>query len=443
MNLRNQWKLVLLPSLLFFSCKTTTDAHVKADYVEYSPNSRETWTEVRIRALNDYAKDMLQYDDTKDNQRNELERELKDSFAAAGVTAYDPLNTYSLRVGNYGECFGAGTRDYGIYWDSQRDAVKKQLEEAAYFIRDYHYAMLGRGGGAFSFREVIICPEAKVGGKMLLEGYKLYVGIPFGYTNYKPIPNGGSSKPTLKSLWADGSPIGLENTGKGVMSFLRGSLGWGDERAKNGMLLVWKFFNPLSTTRQALRKVLHDNRGTMIPAIQRLMSGQPVDANPLRQGLISLAFPESSAESTTTLAALTAPQLVEVARNWICGLSDPQTIGDLESDAMAIAQSIIKKTYVEHDVAAGLVAVENHHDVNINVLVAMGTGRFTRFIDSPVNKEFTVKSKVRGGLVAVSTSDNITVDLSFYQSTGSAMRRATFEEALNAAKSGRSLCRGR
>jgi hypothetical protein len=55
-------------------------------------------------------------------------------------------------------------------------------------------------------------------------------------------------------------------------------------------------------------------------------------------------------------------------------------------------------------------------------------------------QDFKVNSRVRAGLVAVSTSDNISIDARFYKSSGKALRIGTFEKAAEATKLNTNLC---
>ncbi len=428
------------------ACKQRKNtSEVKADFVDAKPTDGQTWTEARIISFNRYAEDLLNYSGNERATYNEAALQLDTSLKRAGVTKYDPLSSYMIQLGNYGECFGQDRGDHQIWWNSHRDAIKKQIEEVAFFVRDYHYLMLGKSRGPFSFREVIICPAAEIGAKMLLDGYKLYIGVPYSMGYCRPIANTGQAKPTLRSLWDDGHPLGIADAGKGLTGKIRALFNT-EEKARVAMKTLWTLFNPLSTARQGLRKLLHEQRGTVLPALARLRPNLENASESVREGLLDLAFPNrgkaaSGANLTaqaTSIAEDHPATLAKAADNWKCLLDAPDAMADVENDAMAMVQDNIKRTNVQNDVEAGLVAVVNHHDVS--VLVAAGSGDYDAFLDASVINEFNVTSRVRAGLVAVSTSDNISIDVRFLRSSGKALRGGSFTKALEAARRDESLC---
>ena len=428
------------------ACKSSSDdvqpqAELSADFVDHRPRSGQTWTEARIFSFDQYAVDLLNFSGHERNRYNELALQLDESFKTAGLTRWDPLSTYKIRMGAFGECFGEESGDWNLWWNSQRDAVRRQIEEVAWFVRDAHYAMHGKNAGAFSFREVVLCPEQKLGTKMLLEGWKLHIGIPTSGGTYRPIPNKGATEPTLKGLWDSGAPLGIGPAPTGIFAKTR-ALFSSDQKATSGLRAMWTIFNPLSQVRQGLRKLLHEHRGAIQTALARLGAhGQPLAGEQTTaQMLEALRELSGTAPSTSlTAAELDADQLKRVRDNWRCLVESPATISGLENDAMALVQdNVVRRTNVRNDVEAGLVAVVNHHDVA--VLLAIGSGEFTRYLDSAIVQEFQVDSRVRAGLVAVSTSDNISVDVRFLRSTGAAFRRGTFEKAFRAAQRSESLC---
>jgi hypothetical protein len=428
------------------ACKTPEnrekdDAELAADFVDNRPRSGQTWTEARIFSFDQYATDLLNFSGQERNRYNELALQLDESFKVAGLTRWDPLSTYKIRMGAFGECFGEDRGDYNLWWNSQRDAVRRQIEEVAWFVRDAHYAMHGKNAGAFSFREVVLCPENKLGSKMLLEGWKLHIGIPTSGGSYRPIPNKGPSEPTLKGLWDSGAPVGIGAAPTGIVAKTR-ALFSSEQKASSAVRSMWGIFNPLSQVRQGLRKLLHEHRATVQAALGRL--GAP--RQPLTAELSTTQVMEILRElsGTTQAASLTGTtldleQLSRVRDNWRCLIESPDALSGIENDAMAMIQdNVVRRTNVRNDVEAGLVAVVNHHDVS--VLLAIGSGEFSKYLESAVVQEFQVESRVRAGLVAVSTSDNISVDVRFLRSTGAAFRRATFEKAVRAAQRAESLC---
>lgn len=430
----------LLCSLTVFSaCKSTAGgSDTKADFTDKKPERDETWTQARIVSFNQYAEDLLNYSGNERKSYNEAALQLKNSFEKAGIANYDPLSSYTIALGHYGECFGEESGDYGIWWNSHRDEIKKQIEEVAFFVRDYHYLMFGRSRGAFSFREVIICPEAKTGTKMLLDGYKLYIGIPYARGHYRPIPNTGTGTLTLRGLWEDGYPLGLGQTGKGISGKVK-ALFSKEEKAKLSVKALWTLFNPLAPARQGLRRLLHEHRDTVLSGLKKIKTSSD-STTAARKELPGIAYPDDRVPADADLSGEPDDVVQKLIANWTCQLTSPAPVSDVENDAMAMVQDNIKRTQVRNDVEAGLVAVVNHHDVG--VLLAIGTGTYNKHLDASVIQEFKVESRVRAGLVAVSTSDNISIDVRFLASSGKALRAGTFMTALKDARAGMSSCAG-
>jgi len=438
------------------SCKPrTSGAEVKADFVDQKPSAGETWTEARTISLNNYAADLLNYSGNERKKHNELQLQVDEAFAAAGVTGAAPLSTYKLKLGPLDECFSEGRSDYDLWWSSHKDQIKEQIEQAGYFIRDVHIKMLGQTRGAFSFREVIICPEAKIGAKMRLDGYQLRIGVPYSsFGNYLPIPaSAGPGKTSLTSLWQAGAPLGIDQFEKSWWADLR-ALFDKQEKAQRALSTIWRMFNPLSPIRVSLRKVLHESGTDIRRKIAAIISsvGGQTSSGGLRQALLDelIGNPGSDGQlvslkvlppdSMSVFNALDEQGLKLMAQNWACAANDTERRNDIETEATSIMQREMgnEKNYIKKDVRAGLVAVVNHHRVGVNIQGS--SGAYARYVPVETQRETRITTNVRAGLVAVDTSDDISVDLNFALNVGRTMPTASFDAAVRAAAAGRNLC---
>jgi len=414
-------------------------ADVKADFVDQKPTGSQTWTDARTIALDEYAKDLLTFSGTENNKLNELQLELNESFRIAGVENPQPLSTYTVRMGR-AECFSDS--DYSIWWDSYRDQLRRQVEEVTWFVRDFHYAMLGMNSGAFTFREVVLCPESKLGSRMKLEGYQLLIGIPYSMGAYRPLTNRGSDATrSLKGLWESGAPLDLDRASGAWWNPLR-SIFSKEEKARAAMRVMWKLFNPLSPVRVAIRKTLHD---TGRDSAARLSEVTGAESRGIRESLLSIVRGRSPGGATASLegrlAQLAEDRLQTLAANMRCFMLDAQRRGEIENSAVGVMKKEIRSESidVEKDVRAGLVAVVNHHRVGVNVAVA--TGRYAQYVGvERSTRETRISTTVRAGLVAVDTSDDISVDLGVALDLGSTVDAAALQEGLDATETGRSLC---
>ncbi len=445
--------LLLCTSALLLSaaCKHTgSSAAVKAQHEDRAPEDGQSWTEARVITLNEYAADLLKFDGNESKRFNELQLQIDESFKQAGVKNPEPLSVYRITLGPVGECFNEGTLNTeGLWYDKHKEQIKQQVEYAAYFIRDVHYRLFGRSGGALGFREVKICPEDKVGAKMRLEGYQLYIGVPFSkfaIGKYEPIPNRAEGNAvSLERLWSSGAPIGLGGGG-GLASNVK-SLFSKEEKARQALALAWKTFEPLAPMRMAVRKALHENGATLNRRLASISSGPVADdsdtvarfrASVLRDNLDEAEIAAVAPDLKAAYDKLDAAGLRLALANWACFVDDPVVHFDLEGDAMMVAQDYLKTSSVTKDVEAGLVAVVNHHDVAVTLTA--GAGTYKKYVESGYKHEMTLNTKVRAGLVAVDTSDNITVDVRLLTSLGRSLQRAGFDRSVSAAAGGRSLC---
>lgn len=453
--------LELVVSCLFIlsACKhAASDSKVNADFIDGQPSDSETWTEARTISLNKYAKDLINYDGNERKTHNELQLQVDEAFKAADVTGARPLSVYTVKLGPLDECFGEGGQDFGMWWNRNRNQIRAQIEQVSYFVRDVHIKMLGQTRGAFSFREVIICPEEKIGAKMRLDGYQLRIGVPYtSFGNYQPIPNNaGVGQVSLNSLWQAGAPIGLDRFEESWWNDLR-SMFDKKEKAREALSIAWRMLNPLSAIRVSIRKILHESGSDLsrkIAALLKTLPNEPTQTG-LRQALLDELIGEQSAEPSSgilvnqkqlpddTMALFNKLNDAETklfAENWACAASDTERRSDVESEATSVMQREMRneKNYIKKNVRAGLVAVVNHHRVGVNI---QGTsGAYARYMPVETNRETRITTDVRAGLVAVDTSDDISVDLNFSINVGTTMPTMAFDVAVRAAAANRRLC---
>lgn len=439
-------------------CKQRTSSDVKADFIDKKPSADQTWTESRMISLNTYAADLLNFSGNEKKQNNELQKQVDDAFKAAQVTTAAPLSVYQLKLGPLDECFGENRGDYSVWWNSHRDQIKKQLEEAAWFIRDVHIKMLGQTGGAFGFREVIICPEEKIGAKMRLDGYQLRIGVPYSsFGNYKPIPNNAANgQASLTALWQTGAPIGYDAFDTSWWTDLKSFFSKKD-MAQKALAAVWRIFNPLSPIRVSIRKVLHESGVDIRSKIAAILkqsvadNSTKVDPEKVRQGLLDeiigsepsgmlVAKNLLSEDVMTAFRQLQGDQIEMLARNWTCAAMSTTKRSEIENEATSVMQREMRneKNYIRKEVHAGLVAVVNHHRIGVNIQA--GTGAYAKFMPIETARETKIITNTTAGLVAVDTSDDISVDLNFALSLGKTLPTIAFEQAVRATASGRTLC---
>ena len=452
-NHRTRLLIFVIP-FIGFSCKQrSNESRVKADYVDTKPVNGDTWTESRTIALNNYAADLLNYKGNERKKHNELQLQVDESFKAAGVTDAPPLSTYILKLGPLDECYGESRNDYSLWWDSHKEQIKEQIEQAAYFIRDFHLKMLGQTKGAFSFREVIICPEAKTGAKMRLDGYQLRIGVPYtSFGNYKPIPNNAANgEVSLNSLWQMGAPVGLDQFDKSWWSDLKAIFDK-KEKAQRALGSVWQMLNPLSTVRVSIRKILHESGTDIKSRISSILKSVGNNSAGLRAGLVdeligsdiisskSIDQKQLPEDVMQIFSNLDDDGLVLLAKNWSCIATNTERRNEVESEATSVMQREMRseKNYIKKDVRAGLVAVVNHHRIGVNIQA--GSGIFSRYMPVETARETRITTKVTAGLVAVDTSDDISVELNFGINLGKTMPTIAFELAVRAAASKRNLC---
>lgn len=401
------------------SCKTANSG-LSADFVDAAPTSGQTYTQARLISLGKYAKDLLNYSGSEQNQANEQQLVIGDWFKEANINNAAPLSSYTISLGSEGECFSS--EKHHIYWGMLRDRLKSQIEQVSYFIRDFHYMMLGHNEGMFSFKRVILCPEAVLGEKMVLEGYNLKIGLDYSGGRYQVILN-----KDLKALWKAGYPIGL-NGSSGFLKSMRDKA-LGKYKVKVASLAFWKIFNPLSPVRQGMRKAFHSQGVDLSKGVSSLLElyksskslspENPDQTEDLQKKIQDFLGPATIKESLKNammqkFKRLSERQQVIALENIKCLSTQAADIATAESVAMGVVQNNLadESNDIEKEVRGGLVAITNHHRVNINFNLSLNANRYSQYIDqTPQNRKLRIKTKTVGGLVAVDTSDDINVNI--------------------------------
>lgn len=446
---------LLLFQTTFFGCKLRNPlSDTKADHKDTAPTGDQTWTEARLASLGAYAKDLLTSSGGESKTYNEQQLIIADWFKSAGVTQAEPLSNYTIDLGPYEECFSEGG-GHGIWWPNHKDQIKRQIEQTAYFIRDYHYAMLGKNHGAFTFRKVILCPEEKLGTKMILKGYNLFVGVPYGYTGYVVLPNqAAAGVESLQSLWKAGYPAGIAKKPQGLFSSITSSFSK-EAAAREAAAVLWNLFNPWSTVRVEIRKALYENRSSLVQRLNLFLNRfsnateNTTTANHIRSEIRGQfgdgpESPLSSVLSDSLLSQdfdqLTVAQLKKLIKNWQCFTNQEENLSAIEDDAMMVVQDGLasEQNEISKDVKAGLVAVVNHHRVGVQLSTGIGT--FKKYIKKEGQRTMKITTKVRAGLVAVDTSDDITVGVDGLISMSRVLPAAGFATALRGAKGSDTIC---
>jgi hypothetical protein len=407
--------------LLLTACKTSDSSNVTNQTPEQQIDHDQAY-----RELNDFAAKLFQSAPEHQQRLNELFREAKAQNDEPLVTAY------RVALGPVDTCFN--TAELKIQTAARRDALRQQLTYIATFLREFHYELLGKNRGMFSFRRVEICPKPALKADMLVDLYVLKVGIPFDGSKYTPLDNS-----MLRDFWNKGYPIGIAPEPTGFLASIKASR----DKARGIGLTFWKLFNPLSPVRKGLRKLTHElgidlyqRVGQVLARFQppaKVRTDTSIDDQTKQQRLAEirnnylaeLDAIMSSGEVTNNklqnarlVDALKADQSGDKLRLFFeslhCFLQSSSTRAGFEDQSLAIVQSALgdSETDIETEVKAGLVAVGNHHTVNVNLAVA-GVQNFSKYFEQPNTRKMKIRLKVSGGLVAVGTSDDIDVQVDF------------------------------
>ena len=454
--------LVCISFLPIWGCKTAQNGTSSLERVQYADANRkdgESYTDARVASLNAWADELL----SAEKDSDDISVLAKDYFKRAGVKDADPMSRYKIRLRSSMECFQEKWFGNNIYWDSQRDAMRKQIESAALFLLDFHKATLGRPRGAFALREIEICPEHIVGSAISLKGQTLVIGVPRTTAgSYSPL-----SSDLLRRKWDLGDHLDNEES----RSLLSKTISPVKIRA------LWMLFNPSGTVRTSLRLTIAEQGAGILRKFEPWARALGLKVSgPSRSGEAgavsvagTIANPEQASEDLVRSVILTSvdpkrigmeSESIKTAvqglaksgkinlllQNWTCAARDQSYADEMATSALGSFEQVFKgsKSKAAIEIEAGLVAVGNYH--KIGVTFAGGAGSFENFIQKPdvTDDQLELKVKVKSGLVSVFTVDEINVQASvgvLKEMTASSIESLAFKMALTATAGGVDLCK--
>jgi len=306
---------------------------------------------------------------------------------------------------------------------SIKKLIVKQIDAAAYFIRDFHLGVLGQQTILFHLHEIEIQIERNIQYGFIFESGKLLIQIPYWQLSFweRYIPY-----QKMKNLWHQGKHLNpVSPTRK-----------------------VWWLFNPIGEFRSHLRTML-------LLAMQKHILG--IDKLLLKFGLADASahpsqdfqdeVPKSQTFKENAIAFLKATvtedklginldlalknqddqTLVRLINSFKKNLTDPSQMEELIDTGVFSLQEVIYEEQSQVNIKMfGLVNVGNYH--RIDVVVNLSSGYLKKYVEL-VPRKVEVKA-IQLGFVNVYTIDDITVKPNFHGAIKLNFETAALEQAL-------------
>ncbi len=409
------------------------------------PSKAEGYLDPRVVGLNKWISELV------NSKRNEddLQVMVDHFFEEVGINDPEPLSIYRIALRVSADCFSGEWIGDTNYWQSQTEALKQQLKEAALFIADYHKANLGRPRGAFSIREVEICPKPVLGGPLKLKGQTLKIGVQQTMKNYVSL-----SSQQIRSMWDEGIHLDTSNPGPLVSKFFTSSK----------LSAIWKVFNPIGSVRLELREQILSNGINVQKKFNSLAVEYDVDLD----SAASKIKPSLSTDALLKTISSLIPDLNRLgidldrlrsslltferdgrmslfASNFVCASKNRQFAEELALNVLSSFEKSLRKgsRRVNLEFDQGIVALGNLYD--ISVYLATGAVGADDFVNAPTleNNDSEIKVRTKTGDVLIYSRDQFDVQAAvsvLNQMADQGLEGWSLKSAVKATETDTSLC---
>jgi hypothetical protein len=404
------------------SCKARNDATSKVKRVQYSQakaaesatRACQSTTELTSRNLcflAEYSKQLL----SQSSDYDDITTQVNEKLSRKGVTKFLPMSRFRISPKPGGTCFSHDSNpiEAESFWNNQVEPIRKQIENVAEFLAQYHVDMDGQDPGPFGIQDVELCPiTVTEGRKIALHGSTLTLGLPVKGIVSKTY--GWYSFIELRKMWDSGDIFEKSYSIKQAAT---------DLFAGRQTPFVWILGNPVGQARSALRQFLKNQGGELLSKLDRLISSSsqlsPKDRAKSISSILSLDPSDESSKKFYAPAALTysSSELQEILESskgeellqeWKCQTEKILASSEIANAAIGGLVERSDSTNVNYDIKASWVAVANFHNINVDVLGAFAN--HSQFIETPRTNEqkFNFEVKAQGKVVVV-TGDQVNV----------------------------------
>jgi hypothetical protein len=381
--------------------------------------------------LDEYARQLLSQTTDYDDISNQVSEKLR----RRGIQKSLPMSVYSIAPKSGGTCFSSDSNPVEAenFWNNQVEPIRKQIENVAEFLAQYHLDVDGQDPGPFAIKDVELCPiTITQGRKIALHGSTLTIGLPVKGVISKTY--GWYSFIELRQMWDAGDIF--ERT----YSIKQTAI---DLFAGKKTPFVWILANPVGSVRSSLRQLTRNQGGELLTKLSQLKSSESKLAAQDRAKTLRSTLnlePNSEENKRNFIGPIFAEiqpeieQILNSERNtdlvdeWHCQAEYLTNSSDISNAALGGLVERGDTTNVNYDIKASWVAVANFHNINVDVLGVFSN--HSRFIESPrsSNQNFNFQVKAEGKVVVV-TGDQVNVSTALNALTAS-MQRSVYTESL-------------
>lgn len=387
-----------------------------------------------LGALNQYGEEILkaQYEPQANvskllSEKMETDWQLTADEVKAGVTTLAAAR-YSIEYPSGADCnpwseeLLKDNKDY-------RDKLVSQINEAASFLSDYHFRMLGQNHSLFKIRRVVICTTSRHYTSPVMSFDRLKSELTL-YTGPKRLALVGPSSlrrdnlhplsaKEIRAQWDDGEHWRKDISIREIV-----------DSKKNPIRGYWNFLNPVGETRTLLREAIRAAGLKGLGGIrERVATGNLQDWKRLIREKLGRSISEMADKK---LEAAPEADVKKLLSKWEEKMASPDAT---ESMAAASLIACIKKRMEKQKEVGirrtqiGFVNVENFHQIDVS-LTTGDVKDFEEFVVVPEKLDIDV---TQVGLVNVSTTDQVSVSVAL-SALGSSetFQKATLASALKA-----------
>lgn len=422
-TLRQSAALLVCLVAVVSACKSRRDQDTsKAKRVQYTQAKAAESAQRKCQSLGDltnknicflaeYGKALL----SQTSDYDDISNQVKEKLEQKGIKKFLPMSSYRIAPKPGGTCFSEKSNPIHSenFWNDQVEPIRKQIENVAEFLAQYHVDLDGQDPGAFGIKDVELCPITITDGrKVSLKGSTLTIGLPVKgviSTTY-----GWYSFVELRKMWDAGDIFERSYSIKQAAV---------DLFAGKQTPFIWMVGNPVGQVRNSLRQFLRTKGSELIEKLEKLRASR-ADLPPEEQGKTIrtvMNLDDSSHDSKQNYI----PEILTDAKNSLDGILNTGKGKDLITEWLCLAEksvnsSIISNaaigglversdtTNVNYDIKASWVAVANFHNINVDVLGAFSNQN--RFIESPRSSNQSLNYQVKAeGKVVVVTGDQVNV----------------------------------
>lgn len=436
--------LVLLP-LTIHACRTSSRRGADVKRVSYSQakaaeSARQACehiadkTSQNICFLTEYAKLLL----SQTSDFDDISNMVAEKFKQNGIQAYLPISIYRIAPKPGGTCFSHDSHpvESENFYNNQVEQIRKQIENVAEFLAQYHVDIDGQDPGPFGIKDIELCPISMTQGrKLALHGSTLTIGLPVKglvSTSY-----GWYSFTELRGMWDRGEMF--EKTYSIKQRVI-------DLFAGEQTSFIWKIANPAGPIRNPLRQLLRNQGQDILKRLTSLRRSEtnmsPEERARTVRSVLDLDKTSPSSQNFYIPEVLNAvssdlekvlnggeQKVDELLSEWQCQTEKMLASSEIANAAIGGLVERSESTNVTYDIKASWVAVANFHNINIDVFGLYAS--HNQFIETPrVNEQnFNFKVKAEGRVVVV-TGDQVNVTTAINVLTSS-VKRTIYTEGLH------------